>query len=102
VLVGASPGGAEATCVTHGANASAALFAGTVPVGPEPAGACDRHDTPREVAVNLKKVLTWLVVAFILFYVIQAPESSAQFVRNVGNALGDAATSLAQFVSNLA
>jgi hypothetical protein len=51
--------------------------------------------------VNLKKVLTWLVVAFVVFYVIQAPESSAQLVRNAGNALGDAATSLAQFVGNL-
>jgi hypothetical protein len=51
--------------------------------------------------VNLKKVITWLVVAFVVFYVIQAPESSAQLVRNAGNALGDAATSLAQFVGNL-
>ncbi len=51
--------------------------------------------------MNLKKVLTWLVVAFVVFYVIQAPESSAQLVRNAGNALGDAATSLAQFVGNL-
>jgi large-conductance mechanosensitive channel len=54
-----------------------------------------------EEAVNLKKVITWLVVAFVVFYVIQAPESSAQFVRNAANAVGDAATSLAQFVSNL-
>jgi len=51
--------------------------------------------------VNLKKVLTWLVVAFVVFYVIQAPESSAQMVRNVGTALGDAATSLAAFVGSL-
>ncbi|MGY1721942.1 MULTISPECIES: hypothetical protein [unclassified Blastococcus] len=51
--------------------------------------------------MNLKKVLTWLVVAFVLFYVIQAPESSAQLVRNAGEALGDAASSLAQFVGSL-
>jgi hypothetical protein len=51
--------------------------------------------------VNLKKVLTWLVVAFVVFYVIQAPESSAQLVRNAGTALGDAASSLAAFMSNL-
>jgi hypothetical protein len=54
-----------------------------------------------EVTVNLKKVVTWLVVAFVLFYVIQAPEQSAQLVRNAGNALGDAASSIAQFVGSL-
>jgi hypothetical protein len=53
------------------------------------------------VAVNLKKVVTWLVVAFIVFYVIQAPEASAQIVRNAGHALGDAASSLAAFVGSL-
>jgi hypothetical protein len=53
------------------------------------------------VTVNLKKVITWLVVAFVVFYVIQAPESSAQLVRNAGEALGDAASSLAAFVGSL-
>ena len=51
--------------------------------------------------MNLKKVVTWLVVAFLVFYVIQAPEQSAQLVRNAGQALGDAASSLAAFVRNL-
>jgi large-conductance mechanosensitive channel len=51
--------------------------------------------------VNLKKVVTWLIVAFVVFYVIQAPEASAQMVRNVGQALGNAASSLASFVSSL-
>ena len=51
--------------------------------------------------MNLKKVVTWLVVAFVVFYVIQAPEQSAELVRNAGQALGDAASSLAAFVGNL-
>ena len=51
--------------------------------------------------MNLKKIVTWLVVAFVVFYVIQAPEASAQIVRNAGNALGDAASSLAAFVGSL-
>ncbi|MGY1711119.1 MULTISPECIES: hypothetical protein [Geodermatophilus] len=51
--------------------------------------------------MNLKKVLTWLVVAFVLFYLIQAPESSADLVRSAGEALGAAATSLATFVQGL-
>jgi hypothetical protein len=49
----------------------------------------------------LKKVLTWLVIAFAVFYVIQAPEASADLVRNAGSALGDAAQSLAQFFGSL-
>lgn len=51
--------------------------------------------------MNLKKVLTWLVVAFVVWYVIQAPESSADLVRSAGEALGDAASSLAAFVTSL-
>jgi hypothetical protein len=54
-----------------------------------------------EVAVNLKKVVTWLVVAFVVWYVIQAPEQSAQIVKNAGEALGNAATSFANFVGSL-
>ncbi len=54
-----------------------------------------------EVTVNLKRVLTWLVVAFVVFYIIQAPESSAEIVRSAGQALGDAASSLADFVGSL-
>ena len=51
--------------------------------------------------MSLKKVLGWLVIAFALFYVIQAPESSAQLVRTAGQALGDAAQSFATFVGSL-
>jgi len=51
--------------------------------------------------VNLKKVVTWLVVAFVVWFVIQAPEQSAQLVKNAGEALGNAASSLAQFVGSL-
>jgi hypothetical protein len=50
----------------------------------------------------VKKALTWLAIAFVLFYVIKAPESSADIVRSAGQALGDAASSLAAFVGSLA
>jgi large-conductance mechanosensitive channel len=53
------------------------------------------------VTVNLKKVLTWLVIAFVVFYIIQAPENSAEIVRTAGEALGDAASSFAAFVGSL-
>ncbi|SDG69489.1 hypothetical protein [Klenkia brasiliensis] len=51
--------------------------------------------------MNLKKLLTWLVVAFVLFYVIRQPQSSADIVKSAGTALGDAASSLATFVGSL-
>ncbi len=52
--------------------------------------------------VTVKKVLTWLALAFVVFYVISAPEDSADFVRTAGHALGDAASSLASFFESLA
>ena len=53
------------------------------------------------VSLNLKKVVAWVIVAFVVFYVIRAPDQSAQLVRNAGHALGDAASSLATFVGSL-
>ena len=50
---------------------------------------------------TMKKLLAWLALAFAIFYVIQAPESSAAFVRSAGQALGDAASSFATFVRSL-
>jgi hypothetical protein len=49
----------------------------------------------------LKKVLTWLAVAFVVFYVIQRPDDAAGIVRSAGAALGDAAQSLSTFVGSL-
>ena len=51
--------------------------------------------------MTLKKIVTWLAVAFVVFYVIQAPEASAELVKSAGHALGDAAQSLAAFVGSL-
>jgi hypothetical protein len=52
-------------------------------------------------ATVLKKVLTWLAVAFVVFYVIQRPDDAAGIVRSAGAALGDAAQSLSTFVGSL-
>ena len=50
----------------------------------------------------MKKVLTWLAVAFVVFYVIQRPQDAAGIVKSAGAALGDAAASLSAFVASLA
>ena len=52
--------------------------------------------------MNLKRFLVWLAVAFVVFYIIQQPESSAEMVKGAGQALGDAASSVAAFISSLA
>ena len=51
--------------------------------------------------MTLKKILTWLVVAFVVFYIIQAPEASAALLKRAGTALGDAAQSLSAFVGSV-
>ena len=51
--------------------------------------------------MNLRTVLTWLAVTFVLFFVIQAPQHSAQLVRSAGHAFGDAASSFTEFVGSL-
>jgi hypothetical protein len=50
----------------------------------------------------LKKLLTWVAVAFVVFYVIQRPDDAAGIVRSAGAALSDAAQSLSTFVGSLA
>ena len=53
------------------------------------------------MTVNLKKVVAWLIIAFVVFYVIREPDRSAQFVKSAGHALGSAASSVATFVGSL-
>ncbi|SCX52017.1 hypothetical protein SAMN03159343_2679 [Klenkia marina] len=51
--------------------------------------------------MNVKKLLGFVVVAFVLFYVISQPERSADIVRTTGTALADAAGQLSTFVGSL-
>ena len=72
-------------------------------VASSPRAPCVAHPAPGGGnGVTVKKALTWLAVAFVIFYVIKAPESSADIVRSAGHALGNAASSLAAFVGSLA
>lgn len=51
--------------------------------------------------VSVKKLAVWLLIAFALFYVITAPENSAELVRSGVDALGAAARSFARFLQSL-
>jgi len=54
-----------------------------------------------EGMVSVKKVTAWLLIAFVLFYVLSAPENSADIVRSAVGALGDAARALSRFLQSL-
>ncbi|MGH8866946.1 MAG: hypothetical protein ACRDYU_02985 [Actinomycetes bacterium] len=48
-----------------------------------------------------KKALTWLAIAFALFYVLSAPNDAAGAVREVASGLREAFDSVAVFVESL-
>lgn len=49
----------------------------------------------------LKKVITWAIVLFIIYYVATEPSGAAGFVHSIFNGLHSAATSMAEFVNSL-
>jgi hypothetical protein len=67
-------------------------------------GPTARHDPPLrdwEVIRMLKKVITWAIVIFIVYYLATDPTAAAAFVHNIWNALKTAASSMATFVNSL-
>ena len=53
------------------------------------------------VSLSLRKIMTWLVVALIVLYVIQFPESAAKVVRTIADGLVVAGEAIAAFFSSL-
>jgi hypothetical protein len=51
--------------------------------------------------VNLKQILTYAAIAFVIWWVIQAPESAAHLVHNIGALLSEAAHGMSSFVANI-
>ncbi len=51
--------------------------------------------------MNLKTVLTWAAVAFVIWWVIQQPQNAAHLVHNIGTLLTTAASGLSQFVGSI-
>jgi hypothetical protein len=49
----------------------------------------------------LKKIITWAVVLFVVFYIATQPAGAADFVHHAYNGLHDAANSMAKFVNSL-
>ena len=51
--------------------------------------------------MNLKTILTWAAVAFVLWWVIQQPTSAAHLVQNIGSLLTTAAHGLSSFIASI-
>ena len=49
----------------------------------------------------VKKVLTWALVIFLIFFVVSRPASAAQVVKSIGNGLLSIGTGFGNFFSNL-
>jgi hypothetical protein len=49
----------------------------------------------------IKKVLTWGLIAFLVFYVVTQPNESARILRALGNGVRAIATGLGNFVNSL-
>jgi hypothetical protein len=51
--------------------------------------------------VNLKTILGYAVVAFLVWWIIKEPTSAAHLVTNIGNFLSTSAAGLSHFVSSI-
>jgi len=51
--------------------------------------------------VNLKTILGWAAVAFIVWWVVEQPTDAAHLVHNIGVFLSSLATGLSHFVASI-
>jgi hypothetical protein len=49
----------------------------------------------------LKKILPWVVVALVLFFIIRNPQGAAATGRHLGSGIASAANSVASFFTSL-
>jgi hypothetical protein len=49
--------------------------------------------------VNLKTILGWAVVAFLIWWIIEQPDGAAHVVHNIGTFLTTAAHGISHFFS---
>ncbi|GAA3365983.1 MULTISPECIES: hypothetical protein [Saccharopolyspora] len=51
--------------------------------------------------MNLKKILTWAGVAFLLFFLFSAPQQAGDLVNNILGSLQEAAQAVITFMQNI-
>ncbi|HZC26697.1 MAG TPA: hypothetical protein VE287_06720 [Actinopolymorphaceae bacterium] len=53
------------------------------------------------MTAGTKKVVSWLIIAFVAFYLITKPQDAAGAVRGIGSFVGDGFQSLIQFFTSV-
>ena len=56
---------------------------------------------PVGVDVNIKTILGWLAIAFVVWWVIEQPTAAAHVVHNIGAFLTSAAHGLSSFFASI-
>ena len=51
--------------------------------------------------MNLKTILGWLALAFVIWWVIEQPTAAAHVVRNIGTFLTTAAHGISNFFASI-
>jgi len=51
--------------------------------------------------MNLKQVLTYLVIAFAIWWIVQQPANAAHLIHNITGLLTNVAKGLSNFVANI-
>ena len=55
----------------------------------------------REATVKPRQILTYLLIAFAIWWVIQQPTSAGHLVHNIGSLLSQAAHGMSSFVASI-
>jgi hypothetical protein len=61
----------------------------------------ERNQRTGSIDVNLKKLLTWVAVALVLFFLISAPTQASGLVTHILDLLKNGATAIVTFVKSL-
>lgn len=51
--------------------------------------------------MKLRQILTYLIIAFIIWWVVQQPTNAAHLIHNIAGLLTTAAKGLSSFVSSI-
>lgn len=51
--------------------------------------------------MNLRNIVKWLLLAFVVWWIVQQPTNAAHLVRNIGTFLSSAANGLSHFVASI-
>ncbi len=53
------------------------------------------------VRVNVRKIISFIAIALLIFFIVSRPERAAESVQNIGGILSDVANSVSDFFTAL-